>query len=74
MTFLELAQSVLKEEKKPLTATEIWNLAVEKGYDKKLIHKERLHGLHWVLRFMSIARIIRNQFLLKQIRDLKDSI
>lgn len=36
MTFLELAQSILKEEKKPLTATEIWNLAVEKGYDKKL--------------------------------------
>jgi len=36
MTFLELAQSILKEEKKPLTSTEIWNLAVEKGYDKKL--------------------------------------
>ena len=36
MTFLEIAQSILKEEKKPLTATEIWNLAVEKGYDKKL--------------------------------------
>lgn len=36
MTFLELAQSILKEEKKPLTATEIWNLAVEKGYNKKL--------------------------------------
>lgn len=36
MTFLELAQSILQEEKKPLTATEIWNLAVEKGYDKKL--------------------------------------
>lgn len=36
MTFLELAQSILKEEKKPLTATEIWNIAVEKGYDKKL--------------------------------------
>jgi hypothetical protein len=31
MTFLELAQSILKEENKPLTATEIWNLAVEKG-------------------------------------------
>lgn len=36
MTFLELAQLILKEEKKPLTAIEIWNHAVEKGYDKKL--------------------------------------
>lgn len=36
MTFLELAEQVLKEEKKPLTANEIWQLAVQKGYDKKL--------------------------------------
>lgn len=36
MTFLELAESILKEEKKPLTSIEIWNIAVKKGYDKKL--------------------------------------
>ncbi len=36
MTFLELAESVLKEEKKPLTSSEIWNIAVKKGYNKKL--------------------------------------
>jgi uncharacterized protein len=36
MTFLELAEQVLKEEKKPLTSNEIWNLAIIKGYDKQL--------------------------------------
>lgn len=36
MTFIELAEQVLAEEKKPLTATEIWYSAVEKGLDKML--------------------------------------
>lgn len=36
MTFLELAEQVLKDEKKSLTATEIWAIAETKGYDKKL--------------------------------------
>jgi hypothetical protein len=36
MTFLELAEIVLREEKRPLTATEIWTLATEKDYDKQL--------------------------------------
>lgn len=36
MTFLELAEQVLKDEKRPLTATEIWTIAETKGYDKKL--------------------------------------
>jgi hypothetical protein len=36
MTFLELAERVLREEKRPLTANEIWTLATEKGYDKQL--------------------------------------
>jgi len=36
MTFLELAELVIKEENKPLTSNEIWNIAVKKGYDKKL--------------------------------------
>lgn len=36
MTFLELAEKVLIEEKRPLTANEIWTLATEKGYDKQL--------------------------------------
>jgi uncharacterized protein len=39
MTFLELAERVLKEEKKPLTSNEIWDLATEKGYDKQLNSK-----------------------------------
>jgi len=36
MTFTELAEKVLTEEKAPLTANEIWVLATEKGYDKEL--------------------------------------
>jgi len=36
MTFLELAEHVLKEERKPLTSIEIWNIATKKGYEKKL--------------------------------------
>jgi len=36
MTFLELAERVLREEKRPLTANEIWTLATEKGYEKQL--------------------------------------
>ena len=36
MTFTELAEKVLKEEKRPLTSNEIWTLATEKGYEKQL--------------------------------------
>jgi hypothetical protein len=34
ITFLELAQRVLSEVEQPLTASEIWQVAVSKGYDK----------------------------------------
>jgi hypothetical protein len=40
MTFLELAKQVLKDEKRPLTATEIWTIAEAKGYDKKLVNRQ----------------------------------
>ncbi|QQV04127.1 MULTISPECIES: COG2958 family protein [Chryseobacterium] len=36
MTFLELAELIINEENKPLTANEIWSIAVKKEYDKKL--------------------------------------
>jgi hypothetical protein len=36
MTFLELAELVLKEEARPLTATDIWNIASKKGYTQEL--------------------------------------
>ena len=39
MTFLELAETVLREEKRAMTAIEIWNIAVTKGYDKQLNSK-----------------------------------
>ncbi len=34
ITFLQLAQKVLSEVEQPLTANEIWQIAVTKGYDK----------------------------------------
>lgn len=34
MNFIELAEKVLKEEKRPLTQNEIWEIAKLKGYDK----------------------------------------
>ncbi len=36
MTFLELAKKVLREENRPLSPSEIWKLAVAKGYDSAL--------------------------------------
>lgn len=40
LTFLELAKKVLQEEKKPLSATGIWEVAKTKGYN----HLLRSHG------------------------------
>lgn len=34
LTFLELAYKVLEEEKTPLTAIDIWNIAEKKGYEQ----------------------------------------
>ncbi len=34
MTFLQMAQKVLSEVEQPLTVSEIWQVAVTKGYDK----------------------------------------
>ncbi len=34
ITFLQMAQKVLSEVQQPLTASEIWQVAVSKGYDK----------------------------------------
>ncbi len=39
MTFLELAEKVLREEKRALTSNEIWQLAIDLGFDKQLNSK-----------------------------------
>lgn len=36
ITFLQLAKKVLEEEQRPLSASEIWRIAVTKGYEKEL--------------------------------------
>ena len=35
-TFLQLAQKVIQEEQRPLSTSEIWQIAQAKGYDKEL--------------------------------------
>jgi uncharacterized protein len=44
LTFLGLAQQVLKEMKQPLSPSEIWKIAVAKGYDKQLESKGKTPG------------------------------
>jgi DNA-directed RNA polymerase delta subunit len=39
LTFIELAKRILEEEKKPLSATDIWEIAKQKGYDA-LLHSQ----------------------------------
>jgi hypothetical protein len=39
LTFLALAEQILREERKPLSPSEIWKIAVAKGYDKRLESK-----------------------------------
>jgi len=36
LTFLGLAEKVLREENRPLSPSEIWKVALAKGYDKEL--------------------------------------
>ncbi len=36
LTFLALAEKILREEKRPLSPAEIWNIAKNKGYAKDL--------------------------------------
>ena len=35
MNFIQLAEKIIKEENKPLSPTEIWEIGVQKGYDKQ---------------------------------------
>ena len=39
LTYIELAKRILGEVKKPLSATEIWEVGKTKGYDK-LLHSQ----------------------------------
>lgn len=39
MTFLRLAEKILEEEKRPLSPSEIWQIAQAKGYDKEVATK-----------------------------------
>lgn len=41
LTFLQLAQKVLEEEKKSLSPEEIWQVALNKGYDSQVSSKGR---------------------------------
>jgi uncharacterized protein len=39
ITFLQLAQKVIQEENRPLSASEIWEIAFAKGYEKEVATK-----------------------------------
>lgn len=39
MSFYELAIKMIEEEKRPLSAEEIWNIAINKGYDQRIKSK-----------------------------------
>jgi len=41
MTFLELAKKVIKEEKRPLTANEIWKIEENNGCTSKLNSQDK---------------------------------
>jgi Protein of unknown function (DUF511). len=36
MNFIEFAEKVIREENRPLTPKEIWEIGKSKGYDKEL--------------------------------------
>ena len=44
MTYLELAEKVLLEKQQPLSSSDIWNFAVQKGYDKELNKQGKTPG------------------------------
>ena len=39
MNFIQLAEKIIKEENKPLSPTGIWEIGVQKGYDKLIKSK-----------------------------------
>jgi hypothetical protein len=39
ITFLQMAEKVLEEEKQPLTTSEIWQIATSKNYDRLIVSK-----------------------------------
>ena len=54
LTFFRLAEKVLAEEGKPLTAREIWDIGQQRGYDKLIGSEEKLHGRLWTLGYTLI--------------------
>jgi len=62
LTGLELCEKILEEEKRPLSPTEIWEIAINKGYDK-------ISGLRGKTPWMTIgAQLYGN------VRDSKNSL
>jgi len=55
-TFLQLAQKVLEEEKRPLVVSEIWQIAQVKGYDKAISTKGKTPWATLAAQLYSITR------------------
>ncbi len=69
--FLELAHKILQEENKPLSVEEMWQLAIQKGYDTLLGSNgktpERTLGGRV---FMWICKVMWIVFFQRQVRGL----
>ncbi len=84
LTFLGLAEKVLREENKPLSPSEIWKIAVGRGYDKQLESKGKtpdasLYSVVFVdtrdnpdTRFVKIGQRPARYFLKELIGGAKD--
>jgi HB1, ASXL, restriction endonuclease HTH domain/Bacterial SH3 domain len=64
-TFLELAKNVLTEEKRPLSPSEIWKIAVAKGYDSQLATKGKTPASTLYSAIFTDARINPNTVFIK---------
>ena len=62
MTFIELSEKVLEDLKRPLTSSEIWQIATEKGYDKSIKSKGKTP---WATIYSQIFTNVRDKPLSK---------
>ena len=65
LTFLELAKKVIEEEKKPLSAEEIWIVAQEKGYEKEVETKGKTPAASIGARIYVDIRDNKNSYFIK---------
>lgn len=66
MTFKELDKKIILEENYPLTITEIWQIAKERGYDKEISSIGKTPDKTLQARLYSEAKKISSDFYICQ--------